>query len=94
MAIPAHRAALVGTRLALSGAVLYLLEWVAIIAIPAQAPSQPGTPAAQVLADYAGHADGLAFVGGLVQHRAYREGAVRYRSSNLTRKVRTISPFD
>ena len=64
MAIPAHRAALVGTRLALSGAVLYLLEWVAIIAIPAQAPSQPGTPAAQVLADYAGHADGLALWAG------------------------------
>ena len=47
---------LVGTRLALAGAVLYLLEWVAIIGTSPPGPYGPGTATSDLLADYATHA--------------------------------------
>ncbi len=56
----ARRRAPVGTRLALVGAVLYLLEWVAIVAAPPPGPFGPGTNAAAMVRDYADHADAAA----------------------------------
>ena len=50
----------VGTRLALAGAVLYLLEWVAIVAAAPPGPLGPGTAAATITSDYAGHAGAAA----------------------------------
>jgi hypothetical protein len=53
-----------GNRLTLIGAVLYLLEWVAIIAAAPPGPFGPGTAAPKVLSEYAAHADGAAFAAG------------------------------
>jgi hypothetical protein len=64
MSTSPDRAVLVGTRLALSGAVLYLLEWVAIIGIRAEGPFDLGTPTGQVVPGYTGHADALAVMAG------------------------------
>jgi hypothetical protein len=52
---------LVGNRLALVGAGIYLLEWVAILASPPPGPVGPGTSAAQIEASYAGHAGPAGF---------------------------------
>lgn len=55
---------LVGNRLVLVGAILYLLEWVAIIAAQVDAPFGPDTAPGKVLETYAGHADGLGWAAG------------------------------
>jgi hypothetical protein len=47
---------LIGTRLALAGAVLYLLEWVAIIATSPPGPYGPGTATSELVSNYATHA--------------------------------------
>ena len=49
-------AGLVGTRLAMAGTVLYLLEWVAIIGSSPAGPYGPGTATSQLLSDYSSHA--------------------------------------
>lgn len=53
-----------GNRLALIGAVLYLLEWVAIIAAAPPGPFGPGTDAQKLVHDYTTHARGAAFAAG------------------------------
>ena len=53
--------ALQGSGLALAGAVLYLLEWVAIVAAQPPGPYGNGTSAATVYRDYAAHAGGAGF---------------------------------
>lgn len=57
----AGRPQLAGNRLTLVGAIVYLLEWVAIVATPVQAPSLGGTKPDTIVAMYSGHATGLAF---------------------------------
>src|SRR2546429_7217317 len=52
--------ALVGNRFALAGAVLYLLEWVAIIAAAPPGPYGRATAASTILRNYAGHAGAAA----------------------------------
>jgi hypothetical protein len=56
--------ALIGNRLTLAGAVIYLLEWVAIIAATPPGPFGPGSKRAETIAEYAGHAGGAAFAVG------------------------------
>ena len=56
--------ALVGNRLVLVGAVLYLLEWVAIIAASVDAPVGASVSGATLLSTYAGHADAYAWAAG------------------------------
>jgi hypothetical protein len=51
----------VGNRLALAGAVLYLLEWVAIIGAAPPGPFGPGTAHHSIYSDYATHAGGASF---------------------------------
>ena len=59
-----HRpTALHGNPWALIGAVLYLLEWVAIIAAAPPGPFGPGTAASKLATDYAHHAGGAAVAG-------------------------------
>lgn len=58
------RPVLAGNRLVLPGAVLYLLEWVAIIAAGVGVPLGAGTSAHEVTAAYAGHADALGWAAG------------------------------
>jgi hypothetical protein len=53
-----------GNRLALTGAVLYLLEWIAIIAAAPPGPFGPGTDAQRLVHDYTTHARGAAFAAG------------------------------
>jgi hypothetical protein len=55
---------LVGNRLALVGAVVYLLEWVAIVAGNPQGPVDAGTKAAAMVEKYAAHAHGQAWLAG------------------------------
>ncbi|MBK5306910.1 MAG: DUF4386 family protein [Frankiaceae bacterium] len=55
------RTGLIGNRLALAGAVLYLLEWVAIIASTPPGPFAPGTSASKVMREYADNADKAVF---------------------------------
>ena len=55
------RLQLIGNRLTLVGAIVYLLEWVAILATPVQAPSLVETKPDTIVALYTGHATGLAF---------------------------------
>jgi hypothetical protein len=57
-----ERPAVVGNRLVLAGAVLYLLEWVAIIPPGDSGPSDPGTASSKVLALYTGHPTAVAFL--------------------------------
>lgn len=57
----ARRDAPLGNRLALAGAVLYLLEWVAIIAASPPGPLGPGTGTAEVVDAYSEHAGAAAF---------------------------------
>jgi hypothetical protein len=59
MAQPAQvdaRSALVGNRWALTGAVLYLLEWVAIVAASPPGPLGPGTSDSELVDAYAANA--------------------------------------
>ena len=49
----------IGNRLALVGAVVYLLEWVAIVAASPPGPFGPGATSADILDAYSGH-DGAA----------------------------------
>jgi len=51
----------VGNRLALAGAVLYLLEWVAIIGAAPPGPFGPGTSHHSIYSSYATHAGGASF---------------------------------
>jgi hypothetical protein len=51
----------VGNRLALAGAVLYLLEWAAIIATSPPGPFGPGTAHHSIYSDYATHAGRASF---------------------------------
>ena len=50
--------ALNGNPWALTGAVLYLLEWVAIIGAAPPGPFGPGTPASKIVREYSGHTRG------------------------------------
>ncbi len=50
----------IGNRLALAGAVLYLLEWVAIIAASPPGPLGPGTDATEIVDAYSEHAGAAA----------------------------------
>jgi hypothetical protein len=55
---------LVGNRLVLIGAVLYLLEWVAIIAAHLDAPGGAASTAARVASAYTGNTDAYAWAAG------------------------------
>ena len=55
---------LVGNRLALIGAVVYLLEWVAIFSLGEIGPSLPGTSRTEIVRIYTDHADGQALMAG------------------------------
>lgn len=55
---------LVGNRLVLAGAVLYLLEWIAIIGASMEAPSASDVSAAKVLDGYQGEQDALVWAAG------------------------------
>jgi hypothetical protein len=55
---------LIGNRLALAGAVLYLLEWVAILAASPPGPFGLGTAPGEVVRSYADHADAAAVSAG------------------------------
>jgi hypothetical protein len=57
----AARGGPVGNRLALAGAVLYLLEWVAIIGSAPPGPFGPGTAHHSIYSDYATHAGRASF---------------------------------
>lgn len=57
----AARGGPVGNRLALTGAVLYLLEWAAIIGSAPPGPFGPGTAHHSIYADYATHAGRASF---------------------------------
>jgi len=59
------RRPLVGNRLALVGAVLYFLEWVAILGFGAgTAPTDPGTSAKDIVAEYSQHSTAIALAAG------------------------------
>ncbi|MDQ6876465.1 MAG: hypothetical protein M3082_01960 [Candidatus Dormibacteraeota bacterium] len=59
------RRPLSGNRLALVGAVLYFLEWVAILGFGAGAvPADPGTSAKDIVAEYSQHATAIALAAG------------------------------
>jgi hypothetical protein len=57
-----ERPAITGNRLVLAGAVLYLLEWVAIIPAGDSGPSEAGTRGDKVLALYTAHPTAVAFL--------------------------------
>jgi hypothetical protein len=59
-----QRKAPLGNRLALIGAVVYLLEWVAIIGASSPGPLGPGTGPTEVIDAYSGHATGAALSAG------------------------------
>ena len=48
----------------LAGAVMYLMEWVAIIGAQVDAPYAPGTASETVLRGYVGHEDALGWAAG------------------------------
>lgn len=64
MADHERNAELVGNRLVLAGAVVYLLEWVAIIGAHIDAPFSPGTASSKVLQGYVGNADAFGWAAG------------------------------
>jgi hypothetical protein len=64
MATSRDRQVPAGNRLVLIGAVMYLMEWVAIIAASPDAPFGPGTGPAEVIAGYAGQAEKLGWAAG------------------------------
>lgn len=55
---------LVGNRLALIGALVYLLEWVAIFAVGESGPTLPGTSTAETVQIYSDNAGGQALMAG------------------------------
>jgi hypothetical protein len=57
-----ERPAINGNRLVLAGAVLYLLEWAAIIPAGDSGPSDPGAAAGKVLGLYTAHQTSVAFL--------------------------------
>jgi hypothetical protein len=57
-----ERPAVAGNRLVLAGAVLYLLEWVAIIPSGETGPSDPGTASDKVLGLYTAHPTAATFL--------------------------------
>ena len=61
----AHEGVLVGSRLVLTGAVLYFLEWVAIIGVGGMSVLfEPGTDPTKVLHGYTGHSNAYAWAAG------------------------------
>lgn len=57
--------ALIGNRLTLVGAILYLLEWVGIIGFhPGNVPAAQGAKPAEIVAEYAQHGTGIALLAG------------------------------
>lgn len=58
------RPAIAGNRLVLVGAILYLLEWVAIIGAGFDAPLGPGASTTDLLAAYHGHAEAYGWAAG------------------------------
>ena len=61
-----ERPAVRGNWFVLAGAVLYLLEWAAIIPAGDSGPSDPGLKSEKVLALYTGHPTAVAFLAGWV----------------------------
>jgi hypothetical protein len=59
-----ERPTLVGNRLVLVGSVLYLLEWVAIVAASVDVPLGATSKAPELVSAYAGHADALGWAAG------------------------------
>src|SRR4051794_31335435 len=59
-----ERPVLVGNRLVLAGSVLYLLEWVAIVAASVDAPVGAATGGHDLASTYAGHAQALGWAAG------------------------------
>jgi hypothetical protein len=59
-----ERQSIVGNRMVLIGAVMYLLEWVAIAAGQAGAPVGPAGSSSDVVATYTGHETGLGWAAG------------------------------
>jgi hypothetical protein len=57
-----EKPAITGNRLVLAGALLYLLEWVAIIPAGDSGPSDPGTAADKVLGLYTAHPTAVTFL--------------------------------
>ncbi|HUR52108.1 MAG TPA: hypothetical protein VMZ11_08290, partial [Mycobacteriales bacterium] len=57
-----ERRAIVGNRWVLTGAVMYLLEWVAILAAGETGPADPGTSRADVLKLYQDHPKAVLFI--------------------------------
>jgi len=55
---------LIGNRMVLAGAVMYLMEWVAIIGAHVDAPYPPGTASETVLRGYIGHEDAFGWAAG------------------------------
>jgi hypothetical protein len=55
---------LVGNRFVLAGAVMYLLEWIAIIGASVEAPNASDVSAAKVLDGYVDHQDALVWAAG------------------------------
>ena len=60
----ARSTALVGNRLVLVGSVLYLLEWVAIVAASVDAPLGATASARDLVTSYVGHAEALGWAAG------------------------------
>jgi hypothetical protein len=60
--VAVERPAITGNRLVLAGAVLYLLEWVAIIPAGDSGPSDPGTASDKVLGLYTAHPTAATFL--------------------------------
>lgn len=60
----AERQALVGNRLALAGAIIYLLEWPGILAIGSHVTGVQGAKPADIVAQYTQHGVGVAVLAG------------------------------
>ena len=63
-ALTTERPALMGNRLVLAGSVLYLLEWVAIVAAHVNAPLGAEASASHVVSTYTGSADAYGWAAG------------------------------
>jgi len=85
----------IGTRLALVGAVLYLLEWVAIIGASPPGPLGPGTTTKALMAAYSHHAGAAAVSAGwfavCLSGRVLYMAAVR---SSLRARTRELPLMD
>ncbi len=64
LTVNSDRASLVGNRLVLAGSVLYLLEWVAIVAASVEVPLGATASAADLVSSYAGNAEVLGWAAG------------------------------